>query len=1097
MGSTLRYAGLFLAIVLALVAQQLVVTPQWSTPGWILFACAAVLAAVAAPALERSPVGPQAARPRSARATVQVIVGLWAIAAAAAAAWLSSGNQRPALVLILWLLSFALGSLAFAGTTAAPPLRAATRWTRREALILAAICIVALIARTVWLDDVPRYYFDDESRVGMYVRHLFTADTFPNLFSMGWNSWPVLGMVVQGIFGLVLGVDTTSLRLSSAIAGTVAVLLTYLLARELFSPRMALLSAVLFACGRTALDFSRMGICHAQVLTFETLALWSLWRAINTGSGLSYLWTGIGLGLGLHTYNAGQLLPLLWLGWVGLALVCAPRLALQRWRGGLITIAGLACTVLPFLLHVTDNFGFAGRWNEYTGMARNRQVMTRVSEAWTSLGPIEGLRILGNQARLTWLGFNVLPADAYQLGYRGGGMLDHVSAPLFVLGLAICLARFWTPRYAFILYWWLLTAVTGGVLTQAPPAFVRMVGILPALALFGALPIDALLRSAGSAALRTTGLVAVALLGGAMAWDNYRTYFVIFPRVTSQPSSELARYLGSTPPDTLALLIGAEHHLEISTEIYRLNLGERQFANVGDLSHAFPLRETAKRPVALLFGETQLTLVPYVQSLYPGIAVTEVTERGNSNVLFRAMVLSAEQIAARQGLTAAPDGAGAPPPSPLLGKEGGQDQVKVADPFAAASPFPGCRELTWSGGIYWPTDQVVKVHVEAPATTTITLAGTSLPRTDEQSRASFAPIQLPRGWNRIAVQEHCASARQLSLRIEQDGRTTPFARNDLRPDYAGEGLLTTYLRHETPVLHTIDAHINAFAVEELVQGPYDVPVRMPFTATWSGSLEVDVPGDYQFDAVFSGPVLVTIDGEPILQETVKIPEEPRTARAVRQLAKGPHALFALWDSTRRAHTTRRIFQLFWQPPNGARELLAPSRLRPAQANPGGALPTINIPPTPTPIALRGGPRRGLTELTAQDVKFGFAEPRIDKSWSGAPITMRGIEYAHGIGAHAWARLTYAVPPEAVELQAIVGLADDAKDCPKATVRFEIRDERDTLLYDSGVIDVFTPPKLASVPLANVKAVTLAITDAGDGIDCDHANWAEPSFLLRR
>lgn len=1086
MRSTLRHAGLFLAIVLALVAQQIVVNPPYAVAGWALFAVAALIAAASAPALERSTTPPpSAARTRrSGISAARVVAGAAALAAAVASAWLSNANQRPGPALLLWLASFVLASLALIGTIVSPPRRASAPWSRREALILAAICIVALVARTVWLDDVPRYYFDDESRVGMYIRNLFAPDTFPNLFAMGWNSWPIVGMALQGIFAPVLGVDTTSLRLSSALAGTFAVLFAYLLTRELFSPRVALLSAVLFACGRTALDFSRMGICHAQVLVFETLAFWSLWRAVNSGSGLSYLWTGIGLGLCMYTYNAGQLVPLLWLGWVGVALVCAPRQALQSWRGGLITATALVLTVLPFLLYVTDYLGFAGRWQEYTGMARNRQVLTRVTDAWTSLGPAEGLRILGEQARLTWLGFNVLPADAYALGYRGGGMLDHVSAPLFVLGLAIGLARFWTPRYAFVLYWWLLTMIAGGVMTQAPPAYVRLVGILPALALFGALPLDGLLRAAGTSVLRTVALVAVALLGGAMALDNYRTYFVAFPRDSSQPSSEAVRYIATTPPDTVSLLIGAEHYLELSTEIYRLDLPNQRFENVGEPSQVLPLREMADKPVALLFGNTQLTLVPYAQSLYPGVPVTEIPERGRPEILFRAMLIPAQQIGARQGLAATRD-------------DSTTGEHAIADPFSATSPFSACRQLRWTGGIYWPSDQAVTVHVEAPPTTSVTLGKTSLTHTKENDQASATVIQLPRGWNRISVHERCTSNRGLSLAMEHQGHTTTFTRRDLRPDYEDEGLLATFLRNETPVLRMIDGHVNALAVEELLHVPYDVPVHMPFTATWSGSLEIDIPGEYAFDAVFSGPMLLTLDGDPVLQETVKIPEEPRTARVTRTLSKGSHPLFALWDSTRRAHTSRRIFQLYWQPPNGVRELIPPTHFRPATASNGAhALPTISIPPTPTPIALSSGPRQVLTELTAQDVQFGFVAPRINKSWSGAPISMRGIEYERGIGVHAWTRMTYAVPAAAVELQAIIGLADDAKDCPRASVRFEVHDERDAVLYDSGIIDGFAPPKLAKAPLAGVTAVTLVVTDGGDGIDCDHANWAEPSFLLR-
>src|SRR5262249_22056575 len=160
---------------------------------------------------------------------------------------------------------------------------------------------------------------------------------------------------------------------------------------------------------------------------------------------------------------------------------------------------------------------------------------------------------------------------------------------------------------------------------------------------------------------------------------------------------------------------------------------------------------------------------------------------------------------------------------------------------------------------------------------------------------------------------------------------------------------------------------------ELLHLPYDVPIRMPFTATWSGSLQADVAGTYLFEAVFSGPMLLTLDGEPIMQESVKIPEEPRTARITRTLTAGPHPLFALWDSTGKAHTSRRIFQLYWTPPRGKRALIAPTNFRPAQADTGPhILPTISVPPTPTPIALGTGPRRPLTDEKARDIAYGFA-----------------------------------------------------------------------------------------------------------------------------
>ncbi|MFQ5667025.1 MAG: NPCBM/NEW2 domain-containing protein [Candidatus Binatia bacterium] len=159
------------------------------------------------------------------------------------------------------------------------------------------------------------------------------------------------------------------------------------------------------------------------------------------------------------------------------------------------------------------------------------------------------------------------------------------------------------------------------------------------------------------------------------------------------------------------------------------------------------------------------------------------------------------------------------------------------------------------------------------------------------------------------------------------------------------------------------------------------------------------------------------------------------------------------------------------------------------------LPTIVIPPTPTPIPLAPGPRISLTTLTPLEVTFGFAPPKIDRTWSGAPIVMGGVRYARGLGTHAWCRMTYAVPPNATAFQAIIGLSDDIRRCEVAAVTFEVRDENDRLLSDSGLVDVTTPPRPIHADVQGTKAITLVVTEGGNGRDCDHANWAQPAFLL--
>jgi 4-amino-4-deoxy-L-arabinose transferase-like glycosyltransferase len=164
-----------------------------------------------------------------------------------------------------------------------------------------------------------------------------------------------------------------------------------------------------------------------------------------------------------------------------------------------------------------------------------------------------------------------------------------------------------------------------------------------------------------------------------------------------------------------------------------------------------------------------------------------------------------------------------------------------------------------------------------------------------------------------------------------------------------------------------------------------------------------------------------------------------------------------------------------------------------------ALPTPVIRPSPTlppPVVLRSGPKRWVTEYQPLQVKYGFAAPREDRTWDNSPLRMGGIEYAHGIGMHAWSRVTYPVPEDATAFQAIVGLSDGVRECDLATVTFEIRDDKDQLLYDSGLVDNSVPPRAVDVPLRHTKTITLIVTDAGNGIDCDHADWAQAAFMLR-
>lgn len=158
--------------------------------------------------------------------------------------------------------------------------------------------------------------------------------------------------------------------------------------------------------------------------------------------------------------------------------------------------------------------------------------------------------------------------------------------------------------------------------------------------------------------------------------------------------------------------------------------------------------------------------------------------------------------------------------------------------------------------------------------------------------------------------------------------------------------------------------------------------------------------------------------------------------------------------------------------------------------PEGVARAVGVPPA---RADRGGPIVSIAEMEPVDVRFDFEPPRIDLTWDGQPLRMGGKIYEHGIGMHAPTEMTYAVPRGATKLVVTVGLADRVADCAKASVLFEIVAGRGEVLASSGILRPGDAPRRLVADVGGVRRVVLVAGDAGDGRDCDHANWGNPVF----
>lgn len=709
-----------IAVVAAAVGIQLFAAqePQSWLP-WLLYAAAAGIAARLCRVSELrvafvAPTTASSHRPPTHWSLQMLLLAVGSSAMAVEASAMHDGN----LVAVgAWLVSIvALGAVAWPQRSklavSTPPA------IPRERVLLCVTVVLALLLRVLWLPELPRVYFGDESRLGMWLRTAY-QDGVPQLFVMGWNTWSMLGLSLQGMFGPILGLSTVSLRLASAVFGTGAVWGTYLLGRELFDRRTAVIATAILAYNRTALDFSRLGTTHAQAMLFEAVTFFAMWRAVNTGSALAYTATGVAAALCLHTYNAAHVVPALLLGWMLLTLCLRPRALLSRWRGVVLAGFSFALVSLPWLYYLTDAYQFAHNWLQFTWMAHARQVTPQVIAAFEQGGIVGAWPLVASQLWKTWLGFTIVPAEAYQLGYRGGGMLDHISAAMFVLGLAI--ATRGGSRGAFLLYWWAATALTGGALTIDPPAFVRLVGLLPALCLLAALPVGSLLACLPNRP-RLSAICVVVVLSAGLA-ENWRTYFHEHGSSSAEEISELVHFVRGVPPSSPVYLLGADNFLHftrsVDVEQFAFDFPDRALRDIAEPAHFLPIRTPHQEaPTYLVLGPTQLGLEPYIRRLYPNSVGVDVRHKANQRLFFRYVELSPEDLAAQaetplaEGLLATYERDG----ETLLQRRDPQLNFYTVESFFRAPPQLAVQapfRVHWSGSLHIDTPGTYLFEVDA------------------------------------------------------------------------------------------------------------------------------------------------------------------------------------------------------------------------------------------------------------------------------------------------------------------------------------------------------------------------------------------------
>ena len=375
-----------------------------------------------------------------------------------------------------------------------------TRWPgrRTEAVTLLLILIAAAAFRLYQLDQIPPGFTHDEAGHGMDAIAILHGAR-PIYEMVGYGREPLYDYVVAMLMP-IFGPHDLTLRLTSALAGLLLIVVAHFWIRRAFDIPTALLTSAFLAVSFWAISTDRQALRSALLPTLFTVAIYFLWRAlrphqrsISGGSALptshfalgtshflagggadrwfNYIMAGLSIGLCLYTYMAARALPGVFvLLWMYLFIFHRPTWK-QHWPGILAMVALGIAVSLPMFAYLSSNPGSEVRLTQLSGPV-DRLFAGDPSEIANNI--VSALGMFTFKGDNLWL---------YNIPDRP--VLDWVSGAMFYLGVIIAFRRFRRVEYALALFW-LLLGIFPSLITGAVASSLRSIAAQPVVYLLAA-----------------------------------------------------------------------------------------------------------------------------------------------------------------------------------------------------------------------------------------------------------------------------------------------------------------------------------------------------------------------------------------------------------------------------------------------------------------------------------------------------------------------------------------------------------------------------------------------------------------------------------
>ncbi len=385
---------------------------------------------------------------------------------------------------------------------------------RRDWIAIGGLLFVGGSLRLWDLAQIPCGLFPDQASHGLDAVLLSQGLVLP-VYGGDEGLFVYLVAMVQFFFGTGIW----QVILTSALIGTATVASTYLAVKVVFNQKLAFLTAFILAVSSWHIALSRDGFRAILVPLIVTLFIFVLTKALKAKRAkqqfLLYPVTAGLFALGFYTYYAYVIFALV-IGIIGLiTLVIKYKILLpQLWkskRAMILALVVFLVVIAPIAIYVMLYP------EEYFSRVGQVSIFAQSHNLW------DRIVVLYQNTKATLVGAFTTGDLNWRHNASGSPFLPLLLIPFFIGGLGGALYKRGKYLLALVI---MMAMCAPAIMTNdgLPPHGLRLIGTIPFVFLFAAIPLTWLLNLKGKVS-KWVGRVLVVVILAAVSWQGYQNYF--------------------------------------------------------------------------------------------------------------------------------------------------------------------------------------------------------------------------------------------------------------------------------------------------------------------------------------------------------------------------------------------------------------------------------------------------------------------------------------------------------------------------------------------------------------------------------------------